>query len=366
MTLREYNIAVLPGDGIGPEIMQEAYKILEILKKKYLLNIVLKEYDIGGIAINKYNTALPKHTLIGCEQSDAILFGSVGGPSWNHLPIFKQPERSALLPLRKHFNLFANLRPAKLYPKLHNLSPLRHEISIKGFDILCVRELISGIYYGKPRGLIKHKINNQAFDTERYFQSEISRIADIAFKLARTRNFKVTSVDKSNVLISSVLWRKTVEKVAKKYPDVVLSHLYIDNAVMQIIKNPSQFDVILSSNLFGDILSDECAIITGSIGMLPSASINEKNFGLYEPAGGSAPDIAGKNIANPIAQILSVAMLLRYTMKLDNIAKEIEQAVFHALKKGYKTVDMTNKNDSNITSTSDMGNIIANILQERV
>jgi 3-isopropylmalate dehydrogenase len=360
-----YHLAVLPGDGIGPEVMKEGYKILEILKKKYSLKINIQEYDIGGVAIEKYGIALPENTLNGCKKSDAILFGSVGGPKWQHLPADQQPERAALLPLRKYFNLFANLRPAKLYSVLNNLSPLRHDISIKGFDILCVRELTGGIYFGQPKGCINNVIDPKAFDTEIYFQSEIARIADIGFKLARNRNAKITSVDKANVLASSILWRKTVNIVAQNYPDVKLSHIYIDNATMQIIKNPSQFDVILTSNLFGDILSDECAMITGSIGMLPSASLNEKNFGLYEPAGGSAPDISGKNIANPIAQILSIAMLVRYTMKLNSIANDIESAVIDTLKQGYRTLDIAHKHEKYIT-TKDMGNIISKKLNERI
>lgn len=360
-----YNLAVLPGDGIGPEIMQEGYKILEILKKKYSLKINIQEYDIGGIAIDKYGTALPENTLNGCQKSDAILFGSVGGPKWQYLPADEQPERAALLRLRKHFNLFANLRPAKLYSSLSNLSPLRHDISIKGFDILCVRELTGGIYFGQPKGFINNIIDPKAFDTEIYFQSEIERIAHIAFKVARNRNSKITSIDKANVLTSSMLWRKTVNVVSKNYPDITLSHMYVDNATMQIIKNPSQFDVILTSNLFGDILSDECAMITGSIGMLPSASLNENNFGLYEPSGGSAPDISGKNIANPIAQILSIAMLVRYTMKLNVIADDIESAVIDTLKKGYRTLDIAHNNE-NYINTKDMGNVISKTLNERI
>ncbi|CAL4044103.1 3-isopropylmalate dehydrogenase [Buchnera aphidicola] len=360
-----YKLAILPGDGIGPEIMQEGYKILKVLKKKYRLNINTEEYDIGGIAIDKYGQALPEKTLNGCRKSDAILFGSVGGPKWQKLPADQQPERAGLLTLRKYFNLFLNLRPAKLNTILNKLSPLRNDISIKGFDILCVRELTGGIYFGQPKGSINHIPDKKAFDTEVYSQSEIERVAHIAFKLAKNRKFKITSVDKANVLESSILWRDTVNMVAKNYPEITLSHLYIDNATMQIIKNPSQFDVILSSNLFGDILSDECAIITGSIGMLPSASLNEKFFGLYEPAGGSAPDIAGKNIANPIAQILSIAMFVRYTMKLNSISDDIELAVTEALKKGHRTLDMIYGNEKHI-STSDMGDIIANILNKSV
>ncbi|AEO08369.1 3-isopropylmalate dehydrogenase [Buchnera aphidicola] len=356
----KYRISVLPGDGIGPEVMREAYKILNILKNHFSLPLEIKEFNIGGAAIDQEGVALPKKTLLGCENSDAILFGSVGGKKWDHLPIDKRPERASLLPLRKHFNLFANLRPAQLYSELKYLSPLRSDIIKNGFNILCIRELTGGIYFGKPTGRLKKNNIEYAFDTEIYYDYEINRIAHLAFQLAQTRNYKVCSIDKSNVLNSSVLWRETVQKVSKNYPDVHLSHLYIDNATMQIIKDPNQFDILLCSNLFGDIVSDECAIITGSIGMLPSASLNEKKFGLYEPAGGSAPDIEGKNIANPIAQILSVSMLVRYGMNLKKIADKIDQSVISVLKKGYRTADISNNN--NYLKTNEMGDVIANTL----
>ncbi|AHG60378.1 3-isopropylmalate dehydrogenase [Buchnera aphidicola] len=357
---KKYRIAVLPGDGIGPEVMQEAYKILDVLKNHFSLPLEIEEFNIGGIAIDREGVALPNDTLKGCENSDAILFGSVGGSKWDKLPIEKRPERAALLPLRKHFNLFSNLRPAKLYPELKCLSPLRLDIIQNGFDILCVRELTGGIYFGEPKGRVKKNNSEYAFDTEIYHKSEIIRIAHLSFQLALSRKKRVCSIDKSNVLQSSVLWREVVEEVSKEYPDVVLSHLYIDNACMQIIKNPNQFDVLLCSNLFGDIISDECAMITGSIGMLPSASLNEKNFGLYEPAGGSAPDIEGKNIANPIAQILSVSMLIRYGMKLNKVANKIDHAVHSVLRAGYRTVDISNK--KNYLKTNQMGDIIADFL----
>lgn len=357
---KKYRIAALPGDGIGPEVMKEAYKILDVLKNHFLLPLEIEEFDIGGVAIDNEGVALPKNTLRGCENSDAILFGSVGGDKWDNLPIEERPERAALLPLRKHFNLFCNLRPAKLYPELISLSPLRQEIIKDGFDILCVRELTGGIYFGQPKGRIKKNNSEYAFDTEIYYKSEIMRIAHLSFQLARSRKQKVCSIDKANVLESSVLWREIVEDVSKHYSDVTLSHLYIDNACMQIIKNPKQFDVLLCSNLFGDILSDECAMITGSIGMLPSASLNEKNFGLYEPAGGSAPDIVGKKISNPIAQILSVSMLVRYSMKMEMIANKIDKAVNDALRKGYRTADISD--DQNYLKTNEMGDIIADFL----
>ncbi|XRX42459.1 MAG: 3-isopropylmalate dehydrogenase [Buchnera aphidicola (Eriosoma harunire)] len=361
---QHYRIAVLPGDGIGPEIMDEGYKILDVIKKKYLLNIYTKEYDIGGIAIDKFGTALPLHTVKGCSVSNAILFGSVGGPKWSNIPYNEQPERAALLPLRKHFNLFSNLRPAKLHKKLSFLSPLRSDISNQGFDILCVRELTSGIYFGQPKGRKINNIGEYAFDTAVYYIHEIEQIARMAFMLAQNRKKKLVSVDKSNVLETSILWRQVVNRISKEYPDIVLSHLYIDNACMQIIKNPQLFDVILTSNLFGDILSDECAMLTGSIGMLPSASLNSSNFGLYEPAGGSAPDIAGKNIANPIALILSIAMLFRYSFQLFSIADDIEWSVNTTLSDGYKTFDLLLGNHDYVT-TQEMGSRIAFYLKNR-
>jgi 3-isopropylmalate dehydrogenase len=263
---KNYRIAVLPGDGIGPEVMKEAYKILNILKNHFFLSFETQEFNIGGSAIDVEGVALPRKTLIGCENSDAILFGSVGGEKWNKLPLEERPERAALLPLRKHFNLFSNIRPAKLYPELKNLSPLHPDIVKNGFDILCVRELTGGIYFGEPKGREIKKDNTQyAFDTEIYNEYEIERIAHLAFQLARSRKNKVCSIDKANVLESSALWREIVQKTSQKYPDVTLSHLYIDNAVMQIIKDPNQFDILLCSNLFGDIISDECAMILSLI-----------------------------------------------------------------------------------------------------
>ncbi|AWI49409.1 3-isopropylmalate dehydrogenase [Buchnera aphidicola] len=357
---KKFRIAVLPGDGIGPEVMREAYKILNILERKFFLKLELREFNIGGIAIDREGIALPEKTLRGCENSDAILFGSVGGKKWDYLPIESRPERASLLPLRKHFNLFSNLRPAKLHVDLKNLSPLRSDIVRDGFDILCIRELTGGIYFGKPKARFKNKNGEYAFDTEIYYDFEIERIANLAFELASSRRCKVCSIDKANVLESSVLWREIVKKVSKNYPDVHLSHLYIDNACMQIIKNPTQFDILLCSNIFGDIISDECAMITGSIGMLPSASLNNQKFGLYEPAGGSAPDIEGKNIANPIAQILSLSMLIRYSMNLNEIADKIDLSVHYALKEGYRTLDISD--GKNYIKTNEMGDIIAEFL----
>lgn len=359
---KPHHIAVLPGDGIGPEVMAQAYKVLEAVRQRFGLKITTSEYDVGGAAIDKHGSPLPEATVAGCEQADAILFGSVGGPKWEHLPPNDQPERGALLPLRKHFKLFSNLRPARLYQGLEEFCPLRADIAAKGFDILCVRELTGGIYFGQPKGREGQGMHEKAFDTEVYYRFEIERIARIAFESARKRRSKVTSIDKANVLQTSIMWREVVNEIAKDYPDVSLSHMYIDNATMQLIKDPSQFDVLLCSNLFGDILSDECAMITGSMGMLPSASMNEQAFGLFEPAGGSAPDIAGKNIANPIAQILSAALLLRYSLGADDTANAIEQAVNKALEAGHRTGDLANGQQA--LGTSEMGDIIARFVKE--
>jgi len=363
MSKKAYNIAVLAGDGIGPEVMAQAIKVLAATQEKFDFALNYNELPVGGYAIDTCGEPLPPHTLKGCEESDAILFGSVGGPKWENLPPDSQPERGALLPLRGHFKLFCNLRPARIYSQLAALSPLRADISARGFDILCVRELTGGIYFGKPKGREGEGEDVFAYDTMRYSRQEILRIAKIAFESARTRRKKVTSVDKANVLACSVLWREVVEEVALDYPDIELEHIYIDNAAMQMIKDPAQFDVLLCSNLMGDILSDECAMITGSMGLLPSASTNEEGFGMYEPAGGSAPDIAGKNIANPIAQILSAAMLLRFSLGEDAAATAIEKAIIDALDNNYLTGELaTNPEDAK--STSEMGDFIAQSILE--
>lgn len=359
--MSSYKIAVLAGDGIGPLVMKEALKILTFIAKKYKFELKLNETKIGGASIDTYGVALSDETLKLCENSDAILFGSVGGPKWDNLPIEQRPERASLLPLRKHFNLFANLRPAKIYAGLEHLSPLKNEIISKGMDILCVRELTSGIYFGEPRGIEKKDNEFYAFDTELYRENEIKRIARIAFESARLRRKNLVSVDKANVLQSSILWRRIVDELASDYKDVSLTHMYVDNAAMQLVKNPSQFDVMLCSNLFGDILSDEMAMITGSMGMLSSASLNEKNFGLYEPAGGSAPDIAHLNIANPIAQILSAALMLRYSLNETKAADEIEKAVCKSLEQGNFTKDL---NANSYLTTDEMGDSILKILEQ--
>ncbi|WP_318433621.1 3-isopropylmalate dehydrogenase [Photobacterium leiognathi] len=357
-----YKIAVLPGDGIGPEVMQQAHKVLDAVEAKFNLTFARTEYDVGGIAIDNHGSPLPDATLKGCEEADAVLFGSVGGPKWEHLAPNDQPERGALLPLRKHFQLFCNLRPAQIHRGLEKFSPLRADISERGFDIAVVRELTGGIYFGQPKGREGEGDQEKAFDTEVYYRYEIERIAKIAFESARLRSKKVCSIDKANVLQSSILWREVVEEVAKDYPDVSLSHMYIDNATMQLIKDPSQFDVMLCSNIFGDIISDECAMITGSMGMLPSASLNQDKFGMYEPAGGSAPDIAGKNIANPVAQILSAALMLRYSFGEEKAARAIEQAVSQALEAGELTADLAS--DKPALTTSEMGDKIAAYIQQ--
>jgi 3-isopropylmalate dehydrogenase len=353
-----HKIAVLPGDGIGPEVMKEALKVLEAVREKYDFQFEYKVADVGGCAIDSCGMALPSETLALCESSNAILFGSVGGPKWEKLAPEKQPERAALLHLRKHFNLFCNLRPAKVYPALAAASPLKPEIVGSGFDILCVRELTGGIYFGVPKGRKGSGPEEKAFDTMVYTRREIERIARSAFDIARSRRKKVTSVDKANVLTVMVFWREIVCEVAQEYPDIELDHLYIDNATMQLIKDPGRFDVLLCENMFGDILSDECAMLTGSMGLLPSASLNESRFGLFEPAGGSAPDIAGMGIANPVAQILSVAMMLKYSFGLDLAAFAIENAVADALTSGIHTRDIAlDKNQA--VGTSAMGTAIA-------
>ncbi|YCO03349.1 3-isopropylmalate dehydrogenase [Vibrio sp. VNB-15] len=357
MTDKSYKIAVLPGDGIGPEVMAQAHKVLDAIEKKHGIAFERDEHDVGGIAIDNHGCPLPESTVKACEESDAVLFGSVGGPKWEHLPPNDQPERGALLPLRKHFQLFCNLRPAQIHSGLEAFSPLRADISGRGFDIVVVRELTGGIYFGQPKGREGEGPTEKAFDTEVYHRYEVERIAKIAFESARLRRKKVCSIDKANVLQSSILWREVVEEIAKDYPDVELSHMYIDNATMQLIKDPAQFDVMLCSNIFGDIISDECAMITGSMGMLPSASLNESQFGLYEPAGGSAPDIAGKNIANPVAQILSAALMLRYSLGEETAAQDIEAAVSKALSAGELTGDLAGDNPA--LSTSEMGDKIA-------
>jgi 3-isopropylmalate dehydrogenase len=355
-------IAILPGDGIGPEVMAETVKILEAVGQKFKLLLEYEFGDVGGVAYDKHGTALPDQTLKLCESSDAILFGSVGGPQWESLPPEEQPERAALLPLRKHFKLFCNLRPAKIFEALVQSSPLRSDIVGSGFDILCVRELTGGIYFGQPKGREGNGAGEKAFDTMVYSRKEIERIAEVAFNAARIRRKRVTSIDKANVLTAMVLWREVVTEVGKKYNDVELNHVYIDNATMQLLKDPHQFDVLLCGNMFGDIISDECAMLTGSMGLLPSASINEESFGLFEPAGGSAPDIAGQGIANPIAQILSAAMMLRYSFGYEDAAQAIELAVAEVLDAGIHTADIA-LDKHRAVGTSQMGDALVGMIE---
>ena len=353
--MKTYQIAVLAGDGIGPEVMQEALKVLDAVSNKFGFAIQTEAALVGGAAIDAHGEALPAATLALCQRSDAILFGSVGGPKWTQLPPAQQPERASLLPLRKTFDLFCNLRPGKIYPAFADLSPLHPRTSSQGMDILCVRELTGGIYFGE-----KGRSETAAFDTQTYSVAEIERIARVAFDAASKRNHKVTSIDKANVLATSVLWREVVERVAKDYPSVTLEHMYIDNAAMQLIRAPKHFDVLLCDNLFGDILSDELAAIAGSLGLLPSASLNGSNFGLYEPAGGSAPDIAGLGIANPVAQILSAALLLRFSCGEEAAARAIEAAVEQTLADGIVTRDI---NPASQYGTAAVGDAIVAAIQ---
>ncbi|MFP4363714.1 MAG: 3-isopropylmalate dehydrogenase [Spirochaetia bacterium] len=346
-------IAVLPGDGIGPEIMEQAEKIIGTVNEYSDLKLKPVHADVGGAAIDRHGKALPEETVEICKNSEAILFGAVGGPKWESLPPAEQPERAALLPLRKIFNLFANLRPATIFPELAEISPIKTSILKNGMDILVVRELTGGIYFGDPKG----KEPDKAFDTLIYSSEEIERIAHVAFKAAQKRRKIVTSIDKANVLSSMVFWREIVIKVAAAYPDVELRHMYVDNAAMQLVKNPGQFDVMLCGNMFGDILSDEAAAIAGSLGMLPSASLSEGTFGLYEPAGGSAPDIAGQKKANPLAQIMSLAMMYRYTFHRNDIYQAIVNAIGKTISEGYRTSDIYNLGNKQV-NTDEMGNLI--------
>ncbi|SHI02044.1 3-isopropylmalate dehydrogenase [Ferrimonas marina] len=358
-----HRIAVLAGDGIGPEIMVEARKVLDAVSERFGFELECKAYPVGGAAIDAHGEPLPPATLAGCEAADAILFGSVGGPKWENLPPNEQPERGSLLPLRKHFNLFCNLRPARIHPGLEHLSPLRADIAEQGMDLLVVRELTGDIYFGSPRGREGEGEQENAFDTMRYSRFEIRRIARMAFEGARKRRKKVVSVDKANVLATSMLWREEVVKIAEDYPDVTLEHIYIDNATMQLLRRPYDFDVMLCGNLFGDICSDEAAMITGSMGLLPSASLNESGFGMYEPAGGSAPDIAGKGIANPVAQILSASLMLRHSLGESVAADAIDAAVSQALADGCLTGELTGPNQTAL-STAQMGDAIVQRIQQ--
>ncbi|QOX64653.1 3-isopropylmalate dehydrogenase [Anoxybacterium hadale] len=333
-----YKIALVPGDGIGPDVVAEAVKVLDAVGVKYGHQFEYETVLAGGAAIDAMGECLPQNTIDVCKKSDAVLLGAVGGWKWDTLPGDQRPER-ALLGLRKELGLFANLRPALLFEELAEACPLKPEIIEGGLDIVVVRELTGGIYFGE-KGYKDTELGRAAYDVEQYAEEEVRRIAVVAFDMAMKRNKKLTSVDKANVLESSRLWRSVVTETAKDYPEVELSHMYIDNAAMQMVRNPKQFDVIVTSNIFGDILSDEASMITGSIGMLPSASLAKGNFGMYEPVHGSAPDIAGQNKANPMATILSAAMMLRYTFGLSKEADDIEAAVKAVLTQGGRTPDI--------------------------
>ncbi|WP_321370363.1 3-isopropylmalate dehydrogenase [uncultured Desulfuromusa sp.] len=354
-----FKVAVLPGDGIGPEVMAEALKVLDAVEKKYNVSFERTLANVGGAGIDNEGKALPDTTVDICKKADAILFGSVGGPKWEGLPPDEQPERGALLPLRKIFGLFCNLRPAIIFPALTGASSLKEEVIKGGFDILVVRELTGGIYFSTPKGVEGEGDGKTGFDTMKYSAAEVERITRVAFEAARKRGSKVCSIDKANVLSTSVLWREVVERIAKDYPDVELSHMYVDNAAMQLVRWPKQFDVMLCGNMFGDIISDEAAMLTGSLGMLPSASLAEGSFGMYEPSGGSAPDIAGQGIANPIAQILSASMMLRYSFDMVEAADAINAAVETVLNDGYRTGDIYQGTaGEKKVNTSEMGDAI--------
>ena len=360
---KSFKVAVLSGDGIGPEVMAEALKVLDAVQAKYDVSFERTFANVGGIAIDVDGQALPEKTVDACKASDAILFGSVGGPQWESLPPDEQPERGALLPLRKIFGLFCNLRPAIIFPALTGASSLKEEVIAGGFNILVVRELTGGIYFAEPKGIEGEGGARTGFDTMKYSDAEVERISHVAFQAARKRGSKVCSIDKANVLSTSVLWREVVERVAKEYPDVALSHMYVDNAAMQLVRWPKQFDVMLCGNMFGDIISDEAAMLTGSLGMLPSASLAEGTFGMYEPSGGSAPDIAGQGIANPIAQILSASMMLRYSFGMIDAADAVDAAVEKTLNQGCRTGDIfQDLEGEKKLNTKEMGDaIIANL-----
>ncbi|MBR6909238.1 MAG: 3-isopropylmalate dehydrogenase [Lachnospiraceae bacterium] len=353
------NITCIPGDGIGPEIVSQAKKVLEAVAKKYGHEMKFTDILMGGASIDACGEPLTDEAIATAKAVDAVLMGSIGGNTstspWYKLPPEKRPE-AGLLKIRKALNLFANLRPAYLYEELSAACPLKEEISKAGFDMLIMRELTGGLYFGE-RKTIEEGGELKAIDTLTYSESEIRRIAIKGFEIARKRRKKVTSVDKANVLDSSRLWRKVVNEVAADYPDVTVEHMLVDNCAMQLVKDPAQFDVILTENMFGDILSDEASMVTGSIGMLSSASLNDTKFGLYEPSHGSAPDIAGQNIANPIATVLSAAMMLRYSFDLDKEADAIEGAVRQVLKDGYRTVDIYSEGMKKV-SCSEMGDLL--------
>lgn len=352
-----YNIALLAGDGTGKEVTDEAVKVLNAIGEKYSIDFNFEPALIGGCAYDKYQTPLPEITLDTAKKSDAVLLGAVGDWKYDKLPPEVRPEK-ALLGIRKELNLFANLRPATVYPELTSISPLKEEF-VSGTDIMIVRELTGDVYFGTPKGIEERNGEKFGYNNMCYYESEIRRIAHVAFKVAMQRNKKLCSVDKANVLDVSRLWREVVADVAKEYPEVELSNMYVDNAAMQIIRNPKQFDVVLTGNIFGDILSDEASMLSGSLGLLPSASLSDGKLAMYEPIHGSAPDLKGQNVVNPIATILSVAMMLKYSFNMDKEHDDIVNAVRKTLKDGYRTADIMQMGMKKV-GTAEMGNAIKN------
>ena len=353
-------ILILPGDGIGTEIVDQAVKVINSLNSNHEMGMTLVNGLIGGIAYDETGSPLPDETIKTAKSCDSILLGAVGGPKWEALERDLRPERG-LLGIRSELDLFSNLRPAILYPQLASASSLKTEI-VSGLDLMIVRELVGGIYFGKPRGIEIRDGERFGINSATYYESEIARIGHSAFQIAQKRGKRVCSVDKANVLEVSELWREVMEEVSSSYPDVTLSHMYVDNAAMQLVRDPKQFDVMVTSNLFGDVLSDCAAMLTGSIGMLPSASLDKNNFGMYEPIHGSAPDIAGKDIANPLATILSVSMMLRYSLNQVELADKINSAVSAVLDKGYRTKDISAVGDK-VVGTEEMGDLIVMALE---
>ena len=353
-------ILILPGDGIGKEIVAQAVKVIDSLNANHDMGMSLVEGLIGGVAYDETGSPLPEETINSAKSCDSILLGAVGGPKWESLERDLRPERG-LLGIRAELDLFANLRPAILYPQLANASSLKTEI-VSGLDLMIVRELVGGIYFGEPRGIELRDGERFGINSATYYESEIARIGHSAFQIAQKRGKRVCSVDKANVLEVCELWREVMEEVSRDYPDVALSHMYVDNAAMQLVRDPKQFDVMVTSNLFGDVLSDCAAMLTGSIGMLPSASLNKNNYGMYEPIHGSAPDISGKDIANPLATILSVSMMLRYSLDQQELADKINSAVSEVLDQGYRTSDISSEGDK-IVGTEEMGDLIVKAIE---
>ena len=353
-------ILILPGDGIGIEIIAQAVKVIDSLNRNHDMGMTLVDGLLGGIAYDETGSPLPDETIRSAKECDSILLGAVGGPKWESLERSLRPERG-LLGIRSELELFSNLRPAILYPQLASASSLKNEI-VSGLDLMIVRELVGGIYFGQPRGVEIKNGERFGINSATYYESEISRIGHSAFQIAQKRGKRVCSVDKANVLEVCELWREVMEEVSKEYPDVKLSHLYVDNAAMQLVKDPKQFDVMVTSNLFGDVLSDCAAMLTGSIGMLPSASLDKNNFGMYEPIHGSAPDISGKDLANPLATILSVSMMLKYSLNKADLAEKINKAVSDVLDQGFRTRDIASDAEK-VVGTEEMGDLVVQALE---